>query len=807
MPAGSGPKKQISQRRRLQNKQAQKNYRERQRTQLQHLRDIVGYNNGILLDPITNGQSHGAEPGTSDPSSLENATQDDHPTITIQSSSFSQGGLDPPGLHSPSIPLASVASNLQLVSTLSSQSHGAELIRQSECRQSLDPGQQYTESSVNSFLPAHDVIDHFLQGDNTANETLKRRILEAKVSLLDIMQAGLNALSKNDDSQVPQAKSSEKECTATPKLITDKIILLENSNQDPAKRLPDIHVNNISIKQFLFTAACVANAHALWPSIPITACDDQESPFFRESVSEEIAQMSCSRDFLHLKTHLRPCASQLIYTHHPYIDVLPFPTFRERVIKLACTESPIIDEDELCRDLENDGLICWGSTHNGTNEATGSGAPWDVRSWEAQPWFLKKWWILIGGAEGEIYKQTQWWCELRGDQSCYPCYTFLGVLIVRVNPHIERSQLLEEVKYNYYHHFSTRKTIKMEYVQLGKAGLKVSKVILGAMSFGKPTETPWSLPEEQALPILKHAFDMGINTWDTADVYSMGDSERIIGQALKKYKIPRERVVILSKCCAGLPDEAESLNEMELITKMTVNDGVMANRVGLSRKHIFDAVDASVARLGTYLDVLQIHRLDRETPREEIMRALNDVVASGKVRYIGASSMAAWEFQSLQNIAKQNGWHQFISMQDYHCLLYREGEREMVPYCRDTGVGLIPYSPLARGLVARPYNSDVTLRQKTDSYTELMIGKTTKADIEIIGRVEQLSRKKDVSMATIALAWCIKKGLAPIVGLSSIGRVNQAVEAVALVKAGGLAQEDIQFLEEVYVAKPLIPMF
>lgn len=344
----------------------------------------------------------------------------------------------------------------------------------------------------------------------------------------------------------------------------------------------------------------------------------------------------------------------------------------------------------------------------------------------------------------------------------------------------------------------------MEYIQLGKSGLKVSRVILGAMSFGSPTGAMgWTLPEAQALPILKHAFDIGINTWDTADVYSNGDSERIIGAALREYKIPRERIVLLSKCYGGVLEGDEILDEAEMLKRMSVNDGVMVNRVGLSRKHIFDAVDASIARLGTYLDVLQIHRLDRETPREEIMKALNDVVESGKVRYIGACKMAAWEFQSLQNIAKQNGWHQFISMQDYYSLLFREGEREMIPYCQYAGVGMIPYSPLARGLLTRPYNSAPTIRQKTDVYSEFLLGKTTSVDIEIIGRVEELAKKKGVAMASIALAWCFAKGVIPIVGLGSIERVDQAAESLSLAKAGLLKKEDIEFLEQKYVAKPV----
>lgn len=177
---------------------------------------------------------------------------------------------------------------------------------------------------------------------------------------------------------------------------------------------------------------------------------------------------------------------------------------------------------------------------------------------------------------------------------------------------------------------------KMEYTNLGKSGLKISKVIVGAMSFGSSDWQGWVLNEAEALPLLKHAYDVGINTWDTADVYSHGRSEEIICKALKEYKIPRNRVVILSKCYFGVADDGTYPS----IATTSVNDGDYVNRMGLSRKHIFDAVDASVARLGTYIDVLQIHRLDRNTPREEIMRALNDVVESGKVRYIGASSVS-----------------------------------------------------------------------------------------------------------------------------------------------------------------------
>ncbi|KAH8599808.1 aldo-keto reductase-like protein [Bisporella sp. PMI_857] len=339
----------------------------------------------------------------------------------------------------------------------------------------------------------------------------------------------------------------------------------------------------------------------------------------------------------------------------------------------------------------------------------------------------------------------------------------------------------------------------MEYTRLGTSGLKISKVILGAMSFGSSQWQDWVIDEDKALPLLKHAYDVGLNTWDTADVYSNGRSEEIIGKALKQYEIPRNKVVILSKCYFGVADDGSQ----PPIGASMVNDGKLVNQVGLSRKHIFDAVDASVNRLGTYIDVLQIHRLDRDTPREEIMRALNDVVESGKVRYIGASSMAAWEFQTLQNIADKHGWHKFVSMQNYYNLLYREEEREMIPYCQDTGVGLIPWSPVARGALTRPFDDRSTAREKSDRMLNAMIrGKETEIDKQVISRVEEIAKKKSVSMANIATAWCLSKSLVnPIVGLSSPERINQAVESVKFASSGKLTPEDIAYLEEGYAPK------
>ncbi|KAF2652651.1 Aldo/keto reductase [Lophiostoma macrostomum CBS 122681] len=338
------------------------------------------------------------------------------------------------------------------------------------------------------------------------------------------------------------------------------------------------------------------------------------------------------------------------------------------------------------------------------------------------------------------------------------------------------------------------------------------------MSYGSSQWQPWVLDEAESLPLLKHAYDAGINTWDTvrsgslqlvcgaitsdlanevakqADVYSNGASEKIVAKALKQSNIPRSKIVILSKCYFGVTED----NMSSPIAANSTNDGELVNQVGLSRKHIFDAVEKSVERLGTYIDVLQIHRLDRDTPREEIMKALNDVVESGKVRYIGASSMAAWEFQTLQNIADRNGWHKFISMQNYYNLIYREEEREMIPYCQDTGVGLIPWSPIARGALTRPWSDRSSKRANSDKFLENLVhNREDKVDQEIISRVEEVAKKNNVSMACIATAWCIKKGVMPIIGLGSKERIDEAVVNSNF----KLSDEDATYLEEKYAPK------
>ncbi|KAI7782154.1 aryl-alcohol dehydrogenase [Diaporthe eres] len=331
----------------------------------------------------------------------------------------------------------------------------------------------------------------------------------------------------------------------------------------------------------------------------------------------------------------------------------------------------------------------------------------------------------------------------------------------------------------------------MEYTRLGKSGLKVSKIILGCMSFGSSEweGSPWVLDEEESLKVIKAAWDGGINTWDTADTYSNGKSEIILGKALKKFNIPRSKVVIMTKIFNPVMDDNSR--------PASVNDGPLVNQMGLSRKHIFEAVDRCLERLGTdYIDVLQIHRLDRETEPEEIMRALHEVVVSGKVRYIGASSMYTWEFARLQYTAKLHDWTEFISMQSFYNLLYREEEREMLPFCRATGVGVIPWSPLARGMLAKPVNKDGTeseksVRSTSDSKTQKWFAG---ANLDIVDAVERVAKTKGVSMPLVATAWALHKDCSPIVGLSSEKRVKEAIDALKV----KLTDEEMQSLEAGY---------
>ncbi|KAG9312650.1 Aldo keto reductase [Chiua virens] len=348
-------------------------------------------------------------------------------------------------------------------------------------------------------------------------------------------------------------------------------------------------------------------------------------------------------------------------------------------------------------------------------------------------------------------------------------------------------------------------TPKVEYRMLGKSGLRVSVPILGAMSFGSPKWSvrtpfrcitnswngsyfqPWVLDEDPSLEIMKAAWDLGINTIDTANVYSNGESERIVAKFMKKYQIPRHQIVIASKCYGLVANDPG--------VRTSVTPGldklpIYINQRGLSRAAIFNAVDASLTRLDTpYLDLLQIHRYDSEVPAEETMKALHDLVQSGKVRYIGASSMRCWQFAHLNEVARKHGWTTFVSMQDEYSLLYREEEREMLAYCRFNGIGVIPWAPLAAGDLARPAGTE-SVRLSSAKGT-IFEKKLSEADNTIISRVEELANKKGVKMGQIALAWVGQKVASPIVGVNSIQRLQESI-----VSGIELLPDEVAYLEE-----------
>ena len=351
---------------------------------------------------------------------------------------------------------------------------------------------------------------------------------------------------------------------------------------------------------------------------------------------------------------------------------------------------------------------------------------------------------------------------------------------------------------------------KVEYVKLGSSGLRVSWPILGAMTLGGGGMAPFVLSEEESLDVLKAAYDYGINTWDTANTYSNGLSEEIIGKAIRKFDLPRQNLVIMTKCafCVGKDPKifGALFGEQLQQSKDYVNQGGkqirdLANEVltdsGLSRTAIFQAVEDSLVRLGTtYIDVLQIQRYDPSTPPEETMKALHDLVQAGKVRYLGASSMWATQFAQLQFLAEKNGWTKFISMQNYYNLCYREEEREMIRFCKETGVGIVPWSPLFTGRLARPLRSDLSTKSKRPQFHHPGV---TSEDEEIIRRVEQLANKKGWEMTHVALAWHKSKGSVPIVGLNSTKRVEEMSD----LKDKSLTQEEVEHLEEPYVARPV----
>ncbi|EAR23421.1 aldo/keto reductase [Nitrococcus mobilis] len=319
----------------------------------------------------------------------------------------------------------------------------------------------------------------------------------------------------------------------------------------------------------------------------------------------------------------------------------------------------------------------------------------------------------------------------------------------------------------------------MEYCRLGRTGLKVSRLCLGTMTYGSPTWGEWILDEEHSRPFICRALELGINFFDTADMYSDGRSEEILGHALHDFA-SREEVVIA--------------------TKVFMPMGAGPNQRGLSRKHIMHAIDASLARLRTdYVDLYQIHRWDYDTPIEETMEALHDIVKTGKARYIGASSMFAWQFAKAQHIADRHGWTRFASMQPMYNLIYREEEREMLPLCVDQGIGVIPWSPLARGVLAGtrpPASEGRTLRARADTKIKLWsLGQ--QMDYPVISATHAVAAERGLSSAQIALAWLLSKPVvtAPIIGASKLKHLEEAVAALEIT----LDEAEIERLEDFYV--------
>jgi len=322
----------------------------------------------------------------------------------------------------------------------------------------------------------------------------------------------------------------------------------------------------------------------------------------------------------------------------------------------------------------------------------------------------------------------------------------------------------------------------MDYVKLGGTGLDVSRLCIGCMTYGVPDRGthPWTLDEEKSRPLIKQALELGINFFDTANTYSDGTSEEIVGRALKDFAT-RDEVVIATKVWARMRPGP--------------------NGQGLSRRAIFAEIDNSLRRLGTdYVDLYQIHRTDPNTPIAETMEALHDVVKAGKARYIGASNMAAWQFTQALYVAEMNGWTRFVTMQDHLNLLYREEEREMLPLCRAEGIGVIPWSPLARGRLTRDWN-ETSERQETDLFGKTLYAAAVDADRRIIERVSQVAKARGVPKAQVALAWVAQKSpvTAPIVGASKPHHLEDAVAALSL----NLTPAEIVALEELYVPHPL----
>ena len=323
----------------------------------------------------------------------------------------------------------------------------------------------------------------------------------------------------------------------------------------------------------------------------------------------------------------------------------------------------------------------------------------------------------------------------------------------------------------------------MNYVQFGKSGLKVSPLCLGCMSYGEAARGGhgWVLDEEASEPFFHQAIEAGINFFDTANVYSNGSSEEITGRALKKFA-NRDEVVVATKVCGPM--------------------GKGPNQTGLSRKAILQEVDNSLRRLGMdYIDLYQIHRLDPLTPMEEILEALHDVVKAGKVRYIGASSMYAWQFGKMLQLADKHGWTRFVSMQNHLNLLYREEEREMLPLCIEEGVAVIPWSPLARGRLTRLWD-EKTERSESDQFGEMLYARTAEADHAVVDMVGAVAAERGLPRAQIALAWLLAKPgvTAPIIGATKTAHLDDAIAALSVT----LSDDEIARLESGYVPHPVL---
>jgi len=324
----------------------------------------------------------------------------------------------------------------------------------------------------------------------------------------------------------------------------------------------------------------------------------------------------------------------------------------------------------------------------------------------------------------------------------------------------------------------------MQYTNLGKTGMKVSRLCLGMMSYGAKSWREWVLDEEQAKPFVRRALDAGINFFDTADVYSLGESEKITGNLLKFFGVRRENVIVATKVNGQMSEDI--------------------NAKGLSRKHILDSIDRSLKRLQLdYVDLYQIHRWDNETPIEETMEALNDVVRSGKARYIGASSMYAWQFSKAQYTADKHGWTRFVSMQNHYNLVYREEEREMIPLCVDQGVGLIPWSPMARGFFAgnrKRGGGGETSRANSDPFANDLYFRDE--DFTVADRSAEIAQARGVTSSQVALAWILNKPhiASPIIGATKMDHLNQAIAALEI----KLSEDEMKRLEEPYKPHPIL---